>query len=166
MIWVVFLLVYRGSGRWNNLPNITQPTGTELELNPGLVESREVWLPSLCDTGIQHGGFPRGDLRSDPAIYLFWRWEKTQIGERTCPKSLGSRTGTGTQASSFPIRDKKWWFLDFPSGPVVKTLPSSAGSVGSILGRGTKVLHVVECGLTFKKKRLLPAYNLSFSLQE
>ena len=49
---------------------VTCPLGTELELNLGLVESREVWLPSLCDTGIQHGEFPRGDLRSDPAIYL------------------------------------------------------------------------------------------------
>ena len=93
VIWVVFLLVYRGSGRWSDSPNITQPTGTELELNPGLVESREVWLPSLCNTGIQHGEFPRGDLRSDPAIYLLWRWEKTQIGERTCQSHLVAEQG-------------------------------------------------------------------------
>ena len=45
---------------------------------------------------------------------------------------------------------------------MVKTLPSSAGSVGSILGRGTKVLHVVECGLTFKKKKI--AANLQSQL--
>ena len=82
------------------------------------------------------------------------------------PKSLSSRTGTGTQASPFPVRDKKLWFLDFPSGPVVKSLPPNAGSVGSILGQGTKVPHAVEYGLTLKKKkRLLPVYNLSFSLQ-
>ena len=30
-----------------------------------------------------------------------------------------------------------------PSGPVVKNLPSSAGDVGSIPGRGTKIPHVV-----------------------
>ena len=31
-----------------------------------------------------------------------------------------------------------------PSGPVVKNLPSNAGDVGSIPGRGTKIPHVVE----------------------
>ena len=51
-------------------PASHSPQGTEQELNPGLAESREVWLPSLCDTGIQHGECPRGDRRSDPAIYL------------------------------------------------------------------------------------------------
>ena len=29
----------------------------------------------------------------------------------------------------------------FPGGPVVKNLPSSAGDVGSIPGRGTKIPH-------------------------
>ena len=32
---------------------------------------------------------------------------------------------------------------DFPSGPVVKTLPSSAGGVGLIPGRGTKISHAL-----------------------
>ena len=31
---------------------------------------------------------------------------------------------------------------DFPGGPVVKSLPSSAGDAGLIPGRGTKILHV------------------------
>ena len=31
---------------------------------------------------------------------------------------------------------------DVPRGPVIKTLPSDAGSAGSIPGRGTKILHV------------------------
>ena len=31
--------------------------------------------------------------------------------------------------------------MDFPGGLVVKNLPSSAGDTGSILGRGTKILH-------------------------
>lgn len=35
-----------------------------------------------------------------------------------------------------------------------KTLPPNAGSVGSILGQGTKVPHAVECGLTLKKKKI------------
>ena len=30
---------------------------------------------------------------------------------------------------------------DFPGGPVVKKLPSSAGDAGSILGQGTKIPH-------------------------
>ena len=30
---------------------------------------------------------------------------------------------------------------DFPGGPVVKTLPSNAGGVGSIPGRGAKIPH-------------------------
>ena len=30
---------------------------------------------------------------------------------------------------------------DFPGGPVVKDPPSSAGDVGSIPGRGTKIPH-------------------------
>ena len=32
---------------------------------------------------------------------------------------------------------------DFPGGPVVKSLPSSAGSVGSIPGQGTKIPHAM-----------------------
>ena len=34
-------------------------------------------------------------------------------------------------------------FVNFPGGPVVKILPSSARNVGSILGRGTKIPNVV-----------------------
>ena len=34
---------------------------------------------------------------------------------------------------------KTWW--DFPGGPVVKALPSNAGGVGSIPGRGSKIPH-------------------------
>ena len=30
---------------------------------------------------------------------------------------------------------------DFPGGPGVKNLPSYAGNVGSVLGRGTKIPH-------------------------
>ena len=31
---------------------------------------------------------------------------------------------------------------DFPGGPVVKTLPSNAGGVGSVPGQGAKTPHV------------------------
>ena len=33
---------------------------------------------------------------------------------------------------------------DFPPGPVVENLPSSAGDVGLIPGRGTKISHAIE----------------------
>ena len=45
---------------------------------------------------------------------------------------------------------------DFPSGPVVKTLPSSSGGAGSIPGRGTKIPLAMRYGQKkkFKKKTL------------
>ena len=33
---------------------------------------------------------------------------------------------------------------DFPGGPVVKTLPSTSGSAGSIPGQGAKLLHASQ----------------------
>ena len=38
----------------------------------------------------------------------------------------------------------------FPSGPVVKSPPSNAGAVGSILGWGTKIPHAAGCGQKIK----------------
>ena len=32
---------------------------------------------------------------------------------------------------------------EFPNSPVVKTLPSDAGSTGSIPGQGTKIPHTI-----------------------
>ena len=45
---------------------------------------------------------------------------------------------------------------DFPGSPVVKTLPSNAGDVGSIPGQGTKVLHAMGCS----KKKKKSAYSI------
>ena len=36
---------------------------------------------------------------------------------------------------------KKYYLGDFPSSPVVKTLPSNAGGAGSIPGGGGKIPH-------------------------
>ena len=33
---------------------------------------------------------------------------------------------------------------DFPGGPVVKSLPGSAGDMGSVSGQGTKIPHAME----------------------
>ena len=41
----------------------------------------------------------------------------------------------------FERRDQEF-HRDFPGGPVVKNMPSNAGDMGSILGRGTKITHV------------------------
>ena len=35
-------------------------------------------------------------------------------------------------------------YRDFPGGSIIKTLPSNAGCVGSILGRGAKIPHAVR----------------------
>ena len=39
------------------------------------------------------------------------------------------------------LDQRKAIFRDFPGGPVVKTSPSNAGSVGSIPGLGAKIPH-------------------------
>ena len=47
---------------------------------------------------------------------------------------------------------------DFPGGPGVKNLPSNAGDVGLIPGRGTEIPHAVgqlsPCATTIELKRL------------
>ena len=37
-------------------------------------------------------------------------------------------------------KEKELW-RDFPSGPVVKTLPSNAGGMDLVLGKRIKILH-------------------------
>ena len=41
-------------------------------------------------------------------------------------------------------------YWDFPSGPVVKTLPSNAGGMGLIPDRGAKIPHAVGRGQRLK----------------
>ena len=58
---------------------------------------------------------------------------------------------------------KTRWFLDFPSGPVFKTIPSNAGGTGLTPGRGTKVPHAVWCGqIVFLKKMVSKSLMESF----
>ena len=42
------------------------------------------------------------------------------------------------------MNDKYGFSWDFSGGPVVKTLPSNGGGVGSIPGWGTQVLHATK----------------------
>ena len=42
--------------------------------------------------------------------------------------------------------------MDFPGGPVVKTLPCNAGGVGSIHDQGAKVLHTSRTTTATTKK--------------
>ena len=44
------------------------------------------------------------------------------------------------------------WKRDLPASPVVKTLPSSAGGVGSIPGQGAKLTHTLRQKQTKEQK--------------
>ena len=47
--------------------------------------------------------------------------------------------------------DYRCW--DFPGGPVIKTMPSTAGGAGSTPGQGTKVLYA--SGYSQKLKKII-----------
>ena len=52
---------------------------------------------------------------------------------------------------------------DFPGGPVVKTLPSKAGGVGSIPGQGTKIPHASQPKKqNIKRKQYCNKFNKDF----
>ena len=49
---------------------------------------------------------------------------------------------------------------DFPGDPVVETSPSSAGSVGSIPGQGTKIPHAFQPeNQSMKQKQYCKKFN-------
>ena len=49
------------------------------------------------------------------------------------------------------VPSKMLFLRNFPSNPVVKTLPSNAGRRGSIPGLGTRIPHAAGCGRNLKK---------------
>ena len=49
---------------------------------------------------------------------------------------------------TYLLERKPAW--DFPSGPVIKTLPSGAGGVALTPGRETKVPHAMGCSKKIK----------------
>ena len=52
---------------------------------------------------------------------------------------------------------------DFPGGPVVKTLSSNAGGVGSISGQGTKIPHASQPkNQNIKQKEYCNKFNEDF----
>ena len=58
------------------------------------------------------------------------------------------------------IRDRH---RDFPGGPVVETLPSNAGGVGLIPGRGTKIPHASgPKNQNIKQKQYCNKFNKDF----
>ena len=58
------------------------------------------------------------------------------------------------------LRTSKW---DFPGGPVVKTLPSNAGGVGSIPGWEAKIPHASgPKNQTIKQKQYCNKFNKDF----
>ena len=51
----------------------------------------------------------------------------------------------------------------FPGGPVVKTLPSSSGSVGSVPGRGAKIPHASwSKNQNIKREKYCNKFNKDF----
>ena len=54
--------------------------------------------------------------------------------------------GVGQDLATKPplLLHSKIFYRDF-GGPVVKTLCSTAGGVGSVPGRGTKIPHAMQC---------------------
>ena len=59
---------------------------------------------------------------------------------------------------------KKNW--DFPSGPVVKTLPSNAVGEGPTLGRGAKIPHASQSkkNQNIKQKQYCITFNTDFKI--
>ena len=52
---------------------------------------------------------------------------------------------------------------DFPGGPVIKTLPSNAGGVGSIPGGGAKIPHASRSkNQNIKQKQYCNKFNKDF----
>ena len=47
--------------------------------------------------------------------------------------------------ATITVSPKKGPIRDFLGGPAVNTLPSNAGSVGSIPGQGTKIPQAAQC---------------------
>ena len=47
--------------------------------------------------------------------------------------------------------------MNFPDGPVDKTLPSNGGGAGLIPGGGTKVPRAMGCSQNLKNKNKLPS---------
>ena len=87
--------------------------------NPAFAKGR-VRFQNFC-TSISGGTQTLQKIASDPII------------RKLFPFQLPFNT-------SYGLQDKQRW-RGFPGGPVVKNLPSSAGSVDSIPGWGTKIPH-------------------------
>ena len=51
---------------------------------------------------------------------------------------------------------------DFPAGPVVKTLPSSAGNAGSIPGQGAKIAYACGQKPRTEQKQYCNKFNKDF----
>ena len=66
-------------------------------------------------------------------------------------RTVWSETAVGGEYLDKDLNLEKESITDFPHGPVVKTLPSTAGDVGLIPGQGTKISHAMWCGQGKKK---------------
>ena len=58
--------------------------------------------------------------------------------------------------------DLKYYIRDFPGGPMVKTLPSSAGDAGPFPGQGAKIPHALWPKPKTKQKQYCNKFNSDF----
>ena len=66
--------------------------------------------------------------------------QDTEVGDKT--QQEGGLSGLCVWSIQCQFDENKAEGWDYPGGPVVKNLPSTAGDVGLIPGQGTKILYV------------------------
>ena len=80
------------------------------------------------------------------------QWEAHTLQLKSSPRSpklekghtqTEQRPGTDKNKQALNKKKKNQKAQDFPGGPVLKNLPSNAGDVGLIPGKGTKIPHAV-----------------------
>ena len=85
------------------------------------------------------------------------------IGEKGSPAFpliCGYSPSQGREQTFFSLRI---WVRDLPGGPVVKTLPSNAGSVGLIPDKGVKIINASWPQKTkIKEKQYCNKFNKDF----
>ena len=93
-------------------------------------------IQNICGSGLNVGNKLEDSEREEgrPRHAREAEGEKRAVGTSSC----------SDQGMRAVHTVKNLALRDFPGGPVVKTLPSNAGGVGSIPGLGTKIPHASQ----------------------